>query len=213
MRWDRLFADLEARFDEISGAEAAAELADRQRVAFGAVWATQRLAGSLDQPIRVRLAGGASIGGVLRTVGPDWLLLVESPSRECVVALSAVTAVEGLTAATAPEVTGLALRLDLRRALRGLARDRSPVAVGLTGWLGGLAGTSPSSAAAGIGSASIGSASIGSAEVIGTIDRVGADFVEVAVHAAWEPRRAAAVRSVALVPLDAIVLVRAMPLG
>jgi len=51
------------------------------------------------------------------------------------------------------------------------------------------------------------------AEVIGTIDRVGADFIEVAVHAAWEPRRAAAVRSVALVPLDAIVLVRAMPLG
>ena len=208
MRWDRLFADLEARFDEIEDADAAAELADRQRVAFGAVRAAQRLAGSLDQPIRVRLAGGASIGGVLRTVGPDWLLLAEATARECIVALNAVTAVQGLTAATAPEMTGLALRLDLRRALRGLARDRSPVAVGLTGWLGGLAGTSPSGAAAGMGSASN-----GSAEVIGTIDRVGADFIEVAVHAAWEPRRAAAVRSVALVPLDAVVLVRAMPLG
>jgi len=83
MRWDRLFADLEARFDEIEDAEAAAELADRQRVAFGAVRAAQRLAGSLDQPIRVRLAGGASIGGVLRTVGPDWLLLAEATAREC----------------------------------------------------------------------------------------------------------------------------------
>jgi len=203
MRWDRLFADLEARFDEIGAAEAAAELADRQRVAIGAVRATQRLAGSVDQPIRVRLAGGASVGGVLRTVGPDWLLLVEGRARECIVALSAVTAIEGLTAATAPEMTGLALRLDLRRALRGLSRDRSPVAVGLTGWLGGLAGT----ASAGV------PAETGSAEVIGTIDRVGADFIEIAVHAAWEPRRAGTVRSVALVPLDAVVLVRAMPLG
>jgi len=81
-----------------------------------------------------------------------------------------------------------------------------------------MAGAAPASVTASIGlasigGASIGSASTGSAEVIGTIDRVGADFIEVAVHAAWEPRRAAAVRSVALVPLDAIVLVRAMPLG
>src|SRR6478672_3803424 len=110
MRWDRLFADLEARFEEIGDAEAAAELADRQRVAIGAVKATQRLSGSIDQPIRVRLAGGASVGGVLRTVGPDWLLLVEGPARECIVALNAMTAVEGLTAATAPEMTGLTMR-------------------------------------------------------------------------------------------------------
>ena len=209
MRWDRLFADLEAQFDEIADAEAAAELADRQRVAFGAVRATQRLAGSLDQPIRVRLAGGASIGGVLRSVGPDWLLLAEAQARECLVALSAVTAVEGLTAATAPELTGLALRLDLRRALRGLARDRSPVAVGADG----LAGRTGRDAHRRARRRRDGSGSTGSAEVIGTIDRVGADFIEIAVHAAWEPRRAGTVRSVALVPLDAVVLVRAMPLG
>ena len=89
-------------------------------------------------------------------------------------ALRAVTAVEGLTAATAPEMSGLWMRLDLRRALRGLARDRSPVAVGLTGWSGGLAGTETASAPGPMGS---------TAEVIGTIDRVGADFIEIAVHA------------------------------
>ena len=50
MRWDRLFADLEAQFDEISDAEAAAELADRQRVAIGAVRATQRWRVRPDQP-------------------------------------------------------------------------------------------------------------------------------------------------------------------
>ena len=41
-----------------------------------------------------------------------------------------------------------------------------------------------------------------------TIDRVGADFVEVAEHAAGEPRRRTEVRDVELVPLAAIVAVR-----
>ena len=202
MRWDRLFADLEARFDELADAEAAAESADRERVAIGAVSAIQRLSGSIDRPIRVRLAGGGSVGGVLRTVGPDWLLLTEGQSSDCLVALAAVTAVEGLTASTGGEMTGVGRRLDLRRALRGLARDRSPVAVAVTGWSGG-------SAAAGAGAYG----PSGSEPLTGTIDRVGADFIEVAVHAAWEPRRAGTVRSVALVPLSGIVLVRALPLG
>ena len=204
MRWEQLFADLEARFDELGDAAAAAESADRERVAIGAVHAQQRLAGAVDQSIRVRLAGGGSLTGVLRTVGPDFLLLAEGRARDCLVAMNAVTAVEGLTAVTGPELTGLAMRLDLRRALRGVVRDRSPVAVALTGWIGG-------SGPVGEGAGSMGGA--GSGEIIGTIDRVGADFIEVAVHAAWEPRRAGTVRSVALVPLAAVVLVRALPLG
>ena len=202
MRWDRLFTDLEARFDELADADAAAESADRERVAVGVIRAIQRLTGSIDRPIRVRLAGGAVVSGVLRSVGPDWLLLTEGQGRDCLFALAAVTAVEGLTASTGPEISGLALRLDLRRALRGLARDRSPVAVAMTGWTAGTAGT---------GAGAYGP--IGAGELTGTIDRVGADFIEVAVHAAWEPRRAGTVRSVALVPLGAIVLVRALPLG
>jgi hypothetical protein len=201
MRWDRLFGDLEARFEELADAQAAAELADRERVAGGAILATQRLAGAIGSTVRVRLAGGPLVGGILRGVGPDWLLLTEGEQRDCVVALAAVIAVEGLTASTAQELTGVALRLDLRKALRGVARDRSPVALALAGWTGGVAGLSAAAGSAGPG------------EIVGTIDRVGADFVEVAVHAAWEPRRAGAVRSVALVPLAAVVLVRALPLG
>jgi len=203
MRWDRLFADLEARFDELGDEQGAAERADRERVAIGAVRATQRLSGAIDQPIKVHLAGGATIAGLLRTVGPDWLLLTESASRDALIALAAVTAVEGLTTSTGQELTGLSLRLDLRLALRGLARDRSPVAVALNGSSGGVAAEGSSG---GYGSA-------GSGEITGTIDRVGADFVEIAVHAAWEPRRSGTVRSVVMVPLAAVVVVRALPLG
>lgn len=198
MRWDRLFADLEARFDEIEAAQAAAELADRERVAVGAVLMTQRLGGAIGQPIRLRLGGSAVLTGALRSVGPDWLLLEEGQGRDSIVALAAITSIEGLRAATGPVLDGLALRLDLRRALRGLARDRSPVTISVGGVPMSETGSVPA---------------LGAAEIVGTIDRVGADFVEVAVHAAWEPRRAGTVRTVALVPLPAILLVRALPLG
>jgi hypothetical protein len=71
-------------------------------------------------------------------------------------------------------------RLGLRYALRGVARDRSPVQAVLTD----------------------------GSTVAGTADRVGADFVEFAEHPEGEPRRAAAVRRVRTVPLSALGLVR-----
>ncbi len=203
MRWERLFAGLEDRFDGLADADAAAERADRERVAFGALTAAERLAGAIGTTLRIRLDGGAVVGGSLRTMGPDWLLVVEATGRECLVCWRAVIAVEGITARSGPQLSVLERRLDLRRALRGLARDRSPVVVALTGWRAGMA----------VGPLGDPAAPDPGAEVIGTIDRVGADFVEVAIHAPWEPRRAGTVRSVALVPLDAVVLVRSAPLG
>ena len=200
MRWDRLFADLEARFTELADAEADAERADRERVAVGAVRSLQRLGGAVGTSIRLQLAGGAPIDGTLRTVGADWLLIEEGAGRDCLVAWDAVVAVGGLTASTTGAPGGLDRRLNLRLALRGLARDRAPVAIALSGWAGGVVDAMAPS-------------TTGSAEIIGTIDRVGADFIEVAVHAAWEPRRSAAVRAVVLIPLRAVMLVRAVPLG
>jgi len=198
MRWDRLFDELEGRFDELADEQAAAERADRERVAMGAVTALGRLAGALDQHVRVGLAGGVVVAGTLRAVGPDWLLVTEGEQRDYVVPWRSVAAVHGVTAATGPPPAGLDLRLDLRRALRGLARDRAPVQVALAGWTGG-GGPSGTGGASG--------------ELIGTIDRVGADFIEMALHPAGEARRAGAVRSVVLVPLPSILLVRAQPLG
>ncbi len=194
MRWEQLFADLEAQFDELGEAEMAAELSDRQRVEFGAVGLVARLAGSLGSPLRLRTASGTSITGVLRRLGPDWVLIDEAPGREAVIPLAAVTMVEGLTSATGLPLGTVSGKLTLRLALRGLVRDRAPVAVTMFGSQGGPE--------AGTGT-----------EITGTIDRIGADFLELALHAAWEPRRAGSVRQVVLLPLGAVVFVRAQALG
>ena len=193
MRWEQLFSDLDARFDELADAEMMAELADRERVAAGAISVVERIGGAVGRPLRVRTTAGVAVTGPLLEIGPDWLLIQEGPGREVLLALAAVTIVEGLAASTGPVVSGVKLRLNLRFALRGIARDRSPVALVVCGGVGEPMGLYT--------------------EITGTVDRVGGDFVEVALHAPWEPRRAASVRSVVLVPLTAVVLVRALPLG
>ena len=193
VRWEQLFNDLDSRFDQEADAQMLAELADRQRVAAGALLFTARLVGAVGRPVRLRLSAGPPATGVIRSVGPDWILLAERPGREALVNLGAVTAVEGLVHATGAPLSGIALRLDLRHMLRGIARDRSPVSVLIPGSTTGpeLNGT----------------------EITGTLDRIGADFVELAVHAPWEPRRATTVRSVLALPIRALIAVRAMPMG
>ncbi len=193
MRWERLFSDLDARFDDLVDAETMSEMRDRERVAAGAIRMVERVGGAVGQPIRIRTTVGIAVTGTLSTVGPDWLLVQEGPGREALLAHGAITVVEGLSSATGAMVKGLELRLNLRYALRGLARDRSPVALVVPGGSG-----EPTPLFT---------------EITGTIDRAGADFVEVALHAPWEPRRSASVRSVVLVPLSAVVLVRALPAG
>src|SRR3712207_3266832 len=86
------------------------------------------------------------------------------------------------TAAPEP-ADGVRSRLDLRRALRGLARDRAAVHVVLDD--GGT--------------------------VTGTLDRVGADYVELAEHPADVARRSEAVQGVRAVVIGAVMLVRTVP--
>ena len=162
-----------------------AEQADRARVEFGRVSLVERLGGALGGEVRFRLAAGRLVSGRLSRVGPDWVLLREGGAAELLVALSAVAAVEGMSARTGPSLSTVDARFDLRKALRSVARDRSPVTI---------------------------HTSYG-AELSGTIDRVGSDFIELAAHAAWEIRRVGAVRSVLLIPLRALLMVRSAPLG
>jgi hypothetical protein len=187
MRWQRLFADLQAEFDEAEAAAERAEDASRRRFETGAVRLADRLAGALDRPLTLRCSGAGDVTGVLVEVGADWLLLTDDSRREVLVALSTVRTVAGLGRATAPAADAgqVRARLDLRRALRGLARDRSVVQVVLDD----------------------------GAVYVGTVDGVGADHVELAEHAADQPRRAAAVRGVRAIALPAVAVVRTLVPG
>lgn len=182
MRWDELFDDLEAQFDEAETADLAAEVTDRTRREVSLLRLVDRLRSVIGQPLTLRLLGAGVIEGELTALGPDWLLLAELGGREALVAAHAVLAVGGLAAQTGlPQGAGqVAARLDLAYALRGIVRDRSGVTITL----------------------------IDGSTANGTLDRVGADFVEVAEHAPGEPRRHDAVRAVRAYPLTSLVVVR-----
>jgi hypothetical protein len=181
MRWGALFADLEAQLEAADQAELAGEVADRSRREVAAQRVVDRLRSALGATLTLRLAGGATVTGTLAVVGPDWLLLTGEPT-DALVPLGAVTSYAGLPAfAVEPsEVGAVESRLGLAYALRGVARDRAPVALLL-----------------GDGST-----------VAGTIDRVGTDFVDVAEHPLGEARRATVVQSVRTVPFSGLVVVR-----
>ncbi|RBY96469.1 hypothetical protein DQ237_07395 [Blastococcus sp. TF02-8] len=184
MRWQQLFADLQAQFEAAEDAEARAEHASRARAEMGAVRLADRLGGALGTPLALSCRGAGRVTGVLVETGSDWLLLADERNRDQLVAVAAVRAVSGLGRRSAPaeEDGPVRARLDLRRALRGLARDRSAVQVVLDD------GTA----------------------LTGTVDRVGADYLELAEHPADEPRRAAAVREVHALVIDAVAVVRTL---
>lgn len=182
MRWQRLFADLEGQLAAAEEAELAGEVRDRTRREYSRLRLHDRIAAALDTDLGVRLPVLGVVEGRLLAAGPDWLLLGEATGRETLVPLGRVLAVAGLgRRSIEPGSEGaVAARLDLRYPLRALARDRATVALVLAD------GSVPT----------------------GTIDRVGADFLELAEHPAAEPRRGSAVRRVVAVPLGALVAAR-----
>jgi hypothetical protein len=184
MRWQQLFADLQGQFEAAEAATEFAESASRARLEAGAVRLGDRMRGSLGGALTLRCQGAGQVAGVLTDVGVDWLLLEDEAGRELLASRRALVSVSGLGRLTAAPEPELAVRgrLDLRWALRALARDRAAVQIVL----------------------------VDGAFVVGTIDRVGVDFVEVAEHAVEEPRRQKAVRGVQAVVIDGVAVVRTL---
>ncbi|MFD5225054.1 hypothetical protein ACFWHT_05455 [Microbacterium sp. NPDC058342] len=189
MEWEHLFDDLEGQLAAEWEAERAALAAESERLRISKLTLRERM--------RIMSAGGARVGielttgerwdSVLRAVGADWVGVgIAGEHRLRIVPSAAITAIgadhgvllAGLEAGMAGE--GLRERMTFGFVMRDLARRRTPVTVRRTG-------ADPQH---------------------GTIDRAGADHLDLALHDRSEPRRPRAVQGFRLIPFDAVSWVR-----
>jgi hypothetical protein len=196
VRWSNLFDDLEGQLEHELGAEDVDFRAEEERLRLGRLslrnrFSALRHAGKDDeQPVSILLDGGRPILMRLATVGRDWLAgdLVDGTSRrpQCIVPLDSVAGIE-LTPAQLrrslesidDDGPGLSARLGIAFVLRDLCRRRRALDLVLP-----------------------------HGEIHGTIDRVGRDHLDLAVHEPDEPRRQRAVRRLLVVPFRQLLFVR-----
>jgi hypothetical protein len=180
MRWQALFADLEGQARAWEVVERDTEVADRTRAELAQVSLLRRLHRNVGRPVRMQVVGPGEVSGRLERLGLDWVLL--TTPDETVVVTAAISAVFNLPVeSTAAEgISEVRSRTGLTSVLRAIARDRSSVVVGLRQGL----------------------------SLLGTPDRVGADWFDLAVHEAGQAPRLRSVRSRLTVPFAAIATVR-----
>jgi hypothetical protein len=190
VRWDQLFADLEGQMDADEAAEHRTEVAERTRMEQAGLTVLDRLASCRGFQIQLGVSGVGRVEGALVDVAAEWLLIDEVPGVPSLVPARSwvwLTGVGGLSQVQRP--TAVARRLTLGSALRALAQQRRPVRVRLT-------------------AATEGTGTGGTAEATGTIDRVYADHFDLAEHPADAPRRPGEVRTVRLLPVRSVAMVR-----
>lgn len=195
MRWDNLFDDLEGQLENELNAEDLDVRAEEERLRLGRLSLRQRLtmvstgAGRM-RAIRILLVGGQSVTVRPTTFGRDWLAadLLDAGTGEpqCLLPFAAIAAVILLPEQVAPSLAAepesaarLVDRIGLPFVLRDLCRRRKSLQI---------------QTALGV--------------VTGTIDRVGRDHLDLAVHAVGTARRAAEVQQYRIIPLEQIQLVR-----
>lgn len=195
MRWDNLFDDLEGQLEHELSAEETDLRAEEERLRVGRLSLRDRLTALADAPgghglLRVVLVAGNSVTVRPLTFGKDWLAgdLVGELARStpCVLPLAGIAGVllapghiERSLVALPESPARIVDRLGLPFVLRDLCRRRKTLEI-----------------------------QAGTATLHGTIDRVGRDHVDLAVHPPGSLRRASEVSQVRLVPLGQIQLVR-----
>jgi len=197
MRWDDLFDDLESQLEQELGAEEADVGAEEERLRLGRLTVRDRLIAMMrpgdgvSEQLRLALRDGAAVTVAVGSIGRDWLAgeLIGTRRGSCIVPLTAVAGLlptpEQLTRSLAAEAANepsvsLSARLGLAFVLRDLCRRRAAVDV-----------------------------STASGERLhGTVDRVGRDHLDMAEHEPGEPRRAASVGRIRVLPFSELMLVR-----
>ncbi|MDR6866370.1 hypothetical protein J2Y69_000962 [Microbacterium resistens] len=188
MEWERLFEDLEDQLASGWEAERAALDAESERLRIARLDLRTRLSALVREPtpIAATMTDGATVTGRPRAVGADWIALEPAESRVVVLlplgAVALWTLDHGaLLASGGPSepLSPLRERMTLGFVLRDLARRRAGVSLRVR------PGTI----------------------LTGTIDRAGADHLDLALHDAGEPRRTHAVRGFRIVPFSALISV------
>ncbi|MBH0082884.1 hypothetical protein [Salinibacterium sp. SWN167] len=198
MRWDNLFDDLESQLERELTADDLEIDAEEERLRLGRLSIRDRIMAlhsrsSAESPLTLSVLLITGTRVVVRPViiGRDWMSadLVDESGRpgQCIVPFAALAGISMGAAHITPSLAttpsnghpSLSQRLSLSYVLRDLCRRRRAVSMVL------VAG-----------------------EVHGTIDRVGRDHVDVAVHERGAVRREAAVSEYRLVPFTSVVLVR-----
>lgn len=194
MRWQNLFDDLESQLASELGADEVDLLAEEERLRLGRLTVRDRLRALRDgvpgSAIAIGLRGGERVVLTIAAIGRDWVAgdADAGPLRSAIVPLPAIAVLDptgaqfaaSLRADTAPEPpTAISARLGLAFVLRDLCRRRAPVEL-----------------------------RVGPERWHGTIDRVGRDHLDLAEHAAGEPRRSAAVARIRIVAFATLDLVR-----
>ena len=182
VHWDRLFEDLEGQLAAEWETERAALDAEAERLRIARLDLRQRLRtlASIDAGVRLELAGAAHAVGRVQEVGSDWVA-VGSPALTIVPidAIRSIVLDHGLLLSSLDEgaaADGVRDRMSLGFVLRDLARRRAPVRLGCAD----------------------------GAVLHGTIDRAGADHLDLAEHEPGTVRRAADVRGFRIVAFTAV---------
>lgn len=154
MRWEEtvfaLFDDLEMQAEGLHLEQRAGEIEALSDAGYAEVGLASRVHASRGNMLRLVLVDGTEVRGRLSRAGSGWVLL-DSGSNEWLVPLPAVTLIDGVAESSVPpDLWPIVARLSIRFALRRI----SGVDGSCTVWLA----SGP--------------------QVVGNLERVGADFVE-----------------------------------
>lgn len=188
MRWDELFQDMESQLERARMSQVEQEAVETARAELARLSLLERLAAHRESTVRLRPAHGETLEGELVDVGAGWAVVRERHQQH-LVPLHSVVWWEGLPRRfeVLPEKSTVR-RLGMGHVLRALSTARVHVRVVLRD---GAAHE----------------------ELEGTVDAVGQDFFDVAVHPQDEFRRRRAVTAVRTVPFASVAVVSSLDAG
>lgn len=132
MDWRDLLGDLENQMLAEERLELEAEVADRAMREAATLGLADRLRAAAETAVRLEVRGLGIVSGRLEAVGPDWLMLRETPSAAgSLVRLAAITSVRDLPAGAAPIEGAVPARYTVQLVLRRISSAALPVVVTL----------------------------------------------------------------------------------